>query len=290
MATKNDNPRDSAMPFVRRAVNVILKIPALLIKAVYILPFILFAAWLLQLLYFPKLEVIKLGAARLAPMLEPSGEQDVFSKILMSREPVSSGHFHMIDEYISQPESMAPLCLTCHGNYPHSKEKKVRALLNSHTGFIACAVCHARKEPGTKDIIFSWVERETGEIVNTVKGQYGKYPAKIFPIQIDARGKKKIFRPVEENAARQYLKIKDKYNPDQAAQAKIKLHEHISTKPVFCSDCHKKDGYLDFTQLGFPTQRVNHLNSTEVVGLVEKYKTFYLPSVIDFSSEKTFGK
>lgn len=290
MAANNDNLRNSARSLVRKAVNLIFKIPALLIKAVYLLPFILFTAWLLQLLYFPKLEVIKLGAARLSPMLKPVQEQDVFSKILMSRDPVSEGHFHMIDEYISQSETMAPLCLTCHGNYPHSKEKKVRALLNSHTGFIACAVCHARKEPGKKDIIFSWVERETGKIVNTVKGQYGKYPAKIFPVYLDAKGQKKILRPVEEKAARQYLKIKDKYNPDQAAQAKIKLHENISTKPVFCSDCHKKDGYLDFSELGFPSQRVHHLNSTEVVGLVEKYKTFYLPSVIDFSGVKTFDK
>jgi mono/diheme cytochrome c family protein len=290
MAAKNENLEDSAKPLLRSAVNVIFKIPALLTKAVYILPFILFAAWLLQLLYFPKLEVIKLGAARLTPILKPTEEQDVFSKILTSRDPVSSGHFHMIDEYISQPETMAPLCLTCHGNYPHSKERKVRALLNSHTGFIACAVCHAQKKLFSKDTIFAWVERETGEIVSTVKGQYGKYPAKIFPVHIDTQGQKKIVRPVEEKAAGQYLKIKDKYNPDQAAQAKIKLHENISTTPVFCSDCHTKNGYLDFKELGFPVPRVNHLNSTEVVGLVEKYKTFYLPSVIDFSSEKTFGK
>jgi cytochrome c553 len=273
---------------MKRVVNKIIKLPVFLIKAVYLLPFILFAVWLLQLLYFPKLEVVKLGAARFAPMLEPAEEQDVFSAILMSQGSISPGHFHMIDEYISQQESMAPLCLTCHGTYPHSKEKKVRALLNFHTGFIACAVCHARQEPGTKDIIFSWVERETGEIVNKVQGEYGKYPAKIFPVQIGPQGQKKIFRPVEEKAARQYINIKDKFNPDQSAQAKIRLHENISTKPVFCSDCHQKDGYLNFIELGFPLKRVNHLNSTEVVGLIEKYKTFYLPSEIDFGAEKAF--
>ena len=274
---------------MKRVVNKIINLPVFLIKAVYLLPFILFAVWLLKLLYFPKLEVVKLGAARVAPMLKPAEEQDVFTAILMSREPISAGHFHMIDEYISQQESMAPLCLTCHGTYPHSKEKKVRALLNFHTGFIACAVCHARQEPGTKDIVFSWVERETGEIVNQVQGEYGKYPAKIFPVQIGPQDQKKIFRPVEKKAAQQYLKIKDKFNPDQAALAKIKLHEHISAKPVFCSDCHQKDGYLNFIELGFPLKRVNHLNSTEVVGLIEKYKTSYLPSEIDFGAEKAFN-
>jgi hypothetical protein len=50
-----------------------------------------------------------------------------------------------------------------------------------------------------------------------------------------------------------------------------------------------KDGYLNFIELGFPLKRVNHLNSTEVVGLIEKYKTSYLPSEIDFGAEKAFN-
>ena len=290
MAKKNDDPQYSPKTFSRRAINVVIKIPGFLAKAVYFLPFILFAVWLLQMLYLPKLDVVKLGAAQFAPKIKPVEEQDIFTAILMSKDPISRVHFHMIDEYISQQETMAPLCLTCHGNYPHSKEKKVRSLLNSHSGFIACAVCHARKEPGTEDIIFGWVDRATGEIVNEVKGEYGKYPAKIFPIHIDAQGQKQIFKPVEEKAAQQYIKIKDMFTPDQAAQAKIRLHDHISSKPVFCSDCHKKDGYLDFEKLGFPLHRINHLNSTEVVGMVNKYKTFYLPSEIDFGAEKLFIK
>jgi hypothetical protein len=55
---------------------------------------------------------------------------------------------------------------------------------------------------------------------------------------------------------------------------------------VFCSDCHKKDGYLDFRDLGFAQTRIDHLNSTEIVGMIEKYKKFYLPSQIDFGLEK----
>ncbi len=288
MAKKTLEARVPEKKFMGRAVNKFIMLPVALLKVVYILPFILFAVWLLQLLYFPKLEIKKLSISQLAPMVKPPEEQNIFSKILMSKNQIASGHFHMIDEYISQQESVAPLCLTCHGNYPHSKEKKVRALLNFHTGFMACSVCHTRKEPGTENVIFKWVERETGEIINKVKGEYGKYPARIYPVIIDAKGQKKIFRPVDENAALHYLEIKDKYNPDQAAQAKVKLHEHISDKPVFCSDCHKKDGFLDFIQLGFSIQRVNHLDSTEVVGMIEKYKTFYLPSEIDFGIEKVF--
>lgn len=290
MAKNNNDPQNFLKTFVRRAINVVMKIPAFLVKAVYFLPFILFAAWLLQLLYFPKLDVVKLGSAQFAPKIKPVEKQDIFTKILMSKDPISRVHFHMIDEYISQQETMAPLCLTCHGNYPHSKEKKVRSLLNAHSGFMACSVCHTRKEPGTEDILFAWVDRATGKIVNKVKGEYGKYQAKIFPVKIDAQGQKQIFKPVDETAAQQYIKIKDIFTPDQAAQAKLRLHEHISVKPVFCSDCHKKDGYLDFEKLGFPLYRINHLNSTEVVGMINKYKTFYLPTEIDFGAEKLFVK
>jgi len=41
-----------------------------------------------------------------------------------------------------------------------------------------------------------------------------------------------------------------------------------------------------FKELGFSKQRIDHLDSTEIVGMIEKYKKFYLPSQIDFGIEK----
>lgn len=287
MVSKKKNPRDVPGTLAGRVINKLIMLPALLVKTLYVLPFLLFGLWLLQLLYFPQIEASKL--LEVATHKEED-HQNIFKAILQQKDAVSRGHFHMVDKHITEPEHNAPLCLTCHGTYPHSKEKKVRAILNFHTGFIACAVCHARKEPGDKSIDFMWVDHETGNMTTKVKGGYGKYPAKIFPIQILAAGQKKIFRPVDDKMAQQYLLHKDQYTPDQVAQVKIKLHEGISPKPVFCSDCHQEDGYLDFAKIGFSMQRINHLNSTEVVGMIEKYKTFYLPSEIDFGVEKSFEK
>ena len=261
--------------------------PGFLLKALYLLLFLFCSLLLLQMIYFPNLK--KAEKAALNKLYE---EEDVFKAIMMKKEPVSRGHFHMIDEFVSVREPNPPLCVLCHGTYPHSKEKKVRSLLNLHTSFLACSVCHARQDLDsdvlfTKDYVirFLWVDRQTGEISNKADGEYGKYPAKIFPIRFTEDGPKRVFRPVTEKAAQQYLAFKDQFTPDQTAQAKIKLHERISEKPVFCSDCHKKDGYLDFAELGFPERRVDHLVSTEVVGMIDKYKTFYLPSVIDFGSQ-----
>ena len=117
------------------------------------------------------------------------------------------------------------------------------------------------------------------------KGQFGKYPAKIFPARRTIRGQSRIFQPVEEKEAEEFLSLKDKFTPDQMAQAKIKLHEGVSKKPVFCNECHKKNGYFDFVKLGFPKNRIDHLTSTEVAGMIEKYETFYLPEAIDFGAE-----
>jgi hypothetical protein len=261
--------------------RAIKRFPVFLLKTVYLLLFIILGVWLLQMVYFPELDIKK--TIVISP---PPETEDVFGKILRQTELVLPGHFHMIDTYVTQREPNPPLCLTCHGTYPHSKEAKVRSILNSHTGFIACSVCHTRKDPAMGDLFFKWVDRNTGMITDQIEGQYGKYSAKIFPAKTAAGGQDTIFRPVNEEAAQQFLKFKDQYTPDQIAQAKVKLHDHITAQPVFCSDCHQKDGYLDFVKLGFPAQRIHHLNSTEVVGLVEKYKTFYIPAQIDFGSEK----
>jgi hypothetical protein len=286
MIKRKDAPQNPPKSFLDSAVGKLLRLPVFLLKLVYLIPILLFGLWLLQMLYFPQLEAKKI----IEMTRHKKDDKNIFRTILKQDELLAREHFHMVDEYITKPESNPPLCLMCHGTYPHSKEKKVRSILNFHTGFIACAVCHARKKPGDKSINFVWIVRETGEIAAKVQGQYGKYAAKIFPIQITAEGHKKIYRPVDDETARQFLLTKDEYSPDQVAQAKTKMHEHISSEPVFCSDCHKKDGYLDYARLGFPMQRINHLNSSEIVGMIEKYKTFYLPSAIDFGVENSFEK
>ena len=271
---------------IKKVPTLLLKrLPIFLLKVVYILPFLLFGVWLLKLVYFPH-ELPQVEAKKADESAKVTGEDGIFKKILLEKDTVPRDHFHMVDEYVSRPETISPICLTCHGTYPHSKEKKVRSILNFHGGFIACSVCHAREKHDEHTVYFAWVDRETGSISKQVEGDYGKYSAKVFPIQIAKGVRTRIFRPVSEEAAQQFLLYKDKYTPDQIAQAKAKLHEHISDKPVFCSDCHKKDGYLDFKELGFPKQRIDHLDSTEIVGMIEKYKKFYLPSQSDFGIEK----
>jgi hypothetical protein len=263
-----------------RIVNVLKVIPILLLKVVYILPFFVFGFWLLQSVYFPNVEAS--NPDFISEITALSGQDNIFHKILNQKDPVPLGHFHIVDSYITQTEPNPPLCHICHGTYPHSKEKKVRSLLNLHTGFMDCAVCHARREPGEKEHFFAWVDNKTKMTSKTAEGEYGKYTAKIYPVLTPDGGPESVIKPVNDNSARQYLELKDKFTPDQNAQAKMRLHEYLTQKPVFCTDCHKLNGYIDFEELGFSKRRTNYLTSTEAADMVLKYDTFYMPSVIDF--------
>lgn len=256
------------------------KIGVFLVKAVFVLPLFVFGLWLIQTLYFPEVRAGKPEA--------PSQIVDddlFFRKIGLQKEPVARGHFHMIDALIFQPGPYEPVCRTCHGTYAHSKEKKIRSLLNSHEGFLACTVCHVRKEPADKTVFFTWVDRQTGVATMGVEGKYGQFPAQIFPKKIFASGQEAIIRPISEESAEAFLKNRDKLTPDQVAQAREKLHEHISEKPVVCLECHKSGGYLDFAELGFAKNRVDHLTSSEVASMIQKYETFYLPEVLDLGTQ-----
>jgi hypothetical protein len=250
-----------------------------LMKGTLSILFVLFGLWLLMPVYLPQTE--PQNAVALA---RPAEEGGIFVKILSEQQLVPKGHFHMVDEHIDQPEPYQPLCLNCHGTYPHRKEKKIRALLNFHGGIMACTVCHVRREPGHKGHFFVWVNRTSGAISKKAEGSFGKYPAKIFPMKKDANGEPSILRPVSEKDARQFLKLKDQFTPDQMARAKIKLHEGLSQKPVFCTECHKKDGYFDFAELGFAQNRVDNLTSNEIARMINNYETFYMPETIDFSA------
>jgi hypothetical protein len=256
------------------------KIGVFLVKAVFALPLFVFGLWLIQALYFPEL--------RAARTEEPTQaeESDVLSRlILLQKAGIPRDHFHMVDSYIFQADPYDPICRKCHGDYAHSKKVKIRSFLNSHEGYLACAVCHVRKDPGDETIAFTWVDRLTGVTTMAVEGEYGKFPAKIFPRKTLADGHQEILRPMSEKSAQAFLEHREKLTPDQVAQARAKLHEHLSKEPVVCLECHKKGGYLDFAELGFAKNRVDHLTSSEVANMIEKYETFYLPEVLDLGTQ-----
>lgn len=273
----------------KRRRSVIKRIALFLLKVVYLSPFFAFAIWLISMVYLPGREVGR----------PPSGESDnkatsMFRVLMPKQEALPRGHFHMVDQYVDTRGQHQPVCVVCHGSYAHGKDKKLRAMLNMHDGYIACAVCHVRQDDGQaggqpdragKRLDYLWVDQQSGEFKRAVEGEYGKYPAMIFPVVDSGQGTANIYTPIMAEAAQVFLQRLPELTKDEAAKAREKLHEALSKKPVSCRDCHKTDGYLDFHALGFPQSRIDHLISTEFVGMIDKYETFHLPSVIDFGGQ-----
>jgi hypothetical protein len=275
---------------VTGAGSMIKKIFLFFLKAIYIIPFFVIGLWLVSVVYFP-------GFAfnSSISLLKNSKIQDTAgATVVQKKEAVPRDHFHITDKYVERLDVKQQICDLCHGAYAHGKEKKVRALLNLHTGFMACTVCHVRKDGSegqggatlsTEINSFTWVDRDTGEFKPLVTGEYGKYSEMIYPVMAAGQGIRRIYKPMADSAAQRFLEGKPEWTEKQLGDAVIKLHEGISKEAVTCTDCHKKDGYIDFAALGYSKQRVDHLISNEVVGMIENYKTFYLPSVVDFRGE-----
>ena len=93
------------------------KTARVVIKTAALLPIILFALWLLKLVYFPHADVRK-GQA----VARPKAEEGIFTQILRDDGPIPKEHFHMVDDHMVQADPYHPICLECHGSYPHSKE------------------------------------------------------------------------------------------------------------------------------------------------------------------------
>jgi len=202
-------------------------------------------------------------------------------------------HFHFIADYPQLPENKRPVCFICHSDYPHSKNKRIRALMNIHTQFLVCETCHIQDKPGMK-IVYKWytplTDNPQGPFYGIgydphsdilLKGDGGL--TKIAPFY--KAGISDELRPaiLEQDApmARDYMKVRDKLSPEQREGVKNKFHENIKPKGYDCKMCHTSQSILDFKQLGFSDTRFDNLLKLDVVGMLDKYDQFYLPELFD---------
>ena len=86
------------------------------------------------------------------------------------------------------------------------------------------------------------------------------------------------------NLAFDFLKNKDSYAAEQKEKIKQQLMKHISKKPVTCEECHCKEAYLNYKDLGYDANRSADLSRIEIVKMIKEYKDFKFPVI--FGSEK----
>lgn len=232
------------------------------------------------------------GPAVLVPIktkIEEGTRSAILEEVRKHEEYEKHRHFHNVVEYPKLPDSMLPVCYICHSDYPHSKNKMVRALLNMHTQFFVCETCHVEDKEGY-DIVYKWYNPmdenptgpffgtsynpETGSLVE-VDDNYSK----IAPFYKKGNTLESAIQIQDSDLAKDYAKVKDQLTPEQRDNVKKKFHVHIKPKGHECKKCHDKKSILEFRDLGFASNRTIDLQQLNITGLVTKYEKFYIPNL-----------
>lgn len=198
-------------------------------------------------------------------------------------------HFHHIVPYPRLPEEERPVCFICHSDYPHSKNIKVRSLLNMHTQYFVCESCHIKEREETS-IFFKWYspfdENPPGPFLGT---NYDPETGNLIEVEDKFSKIAPYFRKgvrlepaiLEQDApvALDYMRVRDKLSPEQREGIKNKFHVDVKPKGYECNACHSEKSILDFKRLGFSEKRVVDLVQMNIKGMLTKYEQFYLPDL-----------
>lgn len=212
-------------------------------------------------------------------------------------QPYMEGRFHHIGFNIQKDN--ASICVNCHGNVPHDESKEIRSFLNMHTFYLACETCHSVTDEKTKPWVFKWYDKDTGKIAHNPKDlikiedlqasaaakrqypAYGNYGAKIAPAENKSGAIQFLHGKKEMAFSERYKTEQDLLTPEKKSQMKRVIHRKVSKEPVQCKQCHRENKpYISFAELGYPPSRAKELSNVGVVGMIDKYKTFYMPSLL----------
>ncbi len=225
-------------------------------------------------------------------------QPELLKKIKYQRYSETQRHFHNVPEIDKVNMGKKPVCFECHGDYPHSKKRMVRTLLNMHTQFIGCMTCHSdpRKKP-EDDYNFRWlnysgievqgppfgtdINPETGYLIDT-DDVYSK-----IVVYSEHNGEEELLEITEDNPdAKDFLQVKDSLSDEDKEAIKKRFHRSVMAKGRFCTRCHTEEekSYLPFRSLGFSKQRIDNVTNLNIVGIVEKYREFYMPNLFNDKS------
>ena len=203
-------------------------------------------------------------------------------------------HFHNEPEKDLINMGKKPVCFFCHGDFPHSKQRMVRTLLNMHTQFVGCLTCHNNpRNVNQKTLSFSWlnysgievkgppygtsIDQASGYLVTT-----DDYYSKIVTYTSQS-GEKVLLEILEDNQdVKEFIEVREQLSDKDREAVKKSFHKMVSPRGLFCDRCHTSEqkSYLPFRELGFSDQRVFSLTNLNIVGIIKKYKEFYIPDMM----------
>ena len=197
-------------------------------------------------------------------------------------EPKLPGHFHHIGRWYQSDKWN--FCVECHGPTPHSKAPQQRAFLNMHNLFISCQVCHVQEQEGVAPTRFGWIDITNGQLRSNpemAEGVWGEYGAKIVQLKGTEENPQPVSLDEEEAFAVTFRKRVDNLDDRQKVIGNKFIHRRCIDTPVRCGDCHNTEkAFLPYTALGYSSERSAFLISSEVVDLVARYETFYIPNLL----------
>jgi hypothetical protein len=207
-------------------------------------------------------------------------------------------HFHNPANTLAL-EGKKSVCYYCHGDFPHFQKRMIRTLLNMHTQFLGCMTCHTDPEKISENNItldwlnFSGVEvtgsrfgidydAETGFLIET-----DDFYSKIVPY-LNENGTKRLLEITEDDPmAIDFVKVQEQLKGRDRESVKKSLHSIVMPKGRFCPKCHTQSdkSFVPFKKLGFSGDRINDLTKMNIIGIVEKYKEFYMPNMMNRNVE-----
>ena len=221
-------------------------------------------------------------------------ESSLLGKLREERTTEKLRHFHnapLVNKVLLGKKS---ICFSCHGDYPHSKEPMIRTLMNMHTQFAGCMTCHNDpRKVKESTLSFEWLnysgievkgkpfglskDEATGYLTTT-----DDYYSKIVAFTNENNEKKLLEITEDEKEAKEFLSIRDSLSDLDKEAIKKSFHKIVMPKGRFCSRCHteEKKSYLPFRKLGFSDRRISDVTNLNIIGLVEKYKIFYMPNLL----------
>lgn len=221
----------------------------------------------------------------------------LIQELKVQRVTESKRHFHNEPAVDLLNLGEKSVCFSCHGDYPHSKEPMIRTLLNMHTQFAGCMTCHNDpKKVDEKSLSFAWlnfsgievsgepfgidVDPNTGYLQDT-----DDFYSKIVAYRKTATGTELLETHENDPRVQEYLAIKDQLSNADLDAVKKSFHKIVSPKGRLCSQCHtnEKESYLPFRKLGFSDSRIDAVTNLNIIGIIEKYKKFYLPNLFEKS-------
>jgi len=226
-------------------------------------------------------------------LFSEEAEPEILQEFKQQRAMEKKRQFHNVYN-INRPNlGKKPVCFYCHGDFPHSKQRNIRVLLNMHTQFTGCLTCHNDPRKVNQDNLrFAWlnysgikvtgphfgtdIDPESGFLIKT-----DDYYSKIV-VYSEQGGETKLLEIPETNPKAQiFIAIRNQLTISERQSIKRTIHKNVVRKARTCTRCHASEdrSYLPFRQLGFSQQRISDITNPKIISIVNKYSETIVSSL-----------